>query len=630
MGGPSKVEKIGVPVRGVNWVRTFAGRKKSGEPCILITMGQHGAAMFVLQVDPASGDCQQFYAPIADASHPTTSYWSDKHRCLFIGSTPGHLFRFTPGTRNIEDLGKINPGDANFPCRIAEDPEGLLYVGSSPGCDLTSYDPATNEFTRHGRMDETDKYFYPFCGADGTVAGLVKMVRPHVVAFNPETGEHRPLGPVADTDTGEGHVNLRKGPDNLLYIDSHGGIFRVVGTTAVPLEELDFQNEPEWEGQSREEIIRSIKGENGDAGPPTLPGGSTFKFLDGSGDGFQYRQLQIQSPSGETRQLELNWEGDGTGIFLVRKGPDDNIYGSSILPLHLFRHVPSTGLVEDLGACSTSGGELYSMGSLDGKLYMCAYPGARLSVYDPERPCRFGIEKESNPRELGRMDEVAYRPRDMLCGPAGKVWTASIPDYGMWGGTLAWFDPRSEQFGSHRHIFKNCSPISLAYIPEQGLIAVGFTIAGGSGTEARVGTTGLALWDPEQDELSWKGDLGLEIISVMDLCEAGEGRTYAIVHLEDEEQRAELMLLDLPEKQILDRVPLGEDTGWPLEVSLRGERNFVVGATRKGIFRVEKGTTEVEMLWICEEKMCPTAGGALADGKYFFAAEHRLCALPID
>ncbi|NLL82796.1 MAG: hypothetical protein GX230_00970 [Lentisphaerae bacterium] len=40
---------------------------------------------------------------------------------------------------------------------------------------------------------------------------------------------------------------------------------------------------------------------------------------------------------------------------------------------------------------------------------------------DPAIECRYSFGPDDNPRQLGRMDNVAYRPRDMVCGAAGKV-----------------------------------------------------------------------------------------------------------------------------------------------------------------------------------------------------------------
>ncbi|HOS42426.1 MAG TPA: hypothetical protein PK794_01920, partial [Armatimonadota bacterium] len=476
------IREIGIPVRSATNVQLFAGEDRKGTACLYATMGQMAAPFFVLRIDPATGACEKFLGQHAGDDEAVCAHWSPRWRCLFAGVWKhGHLYRFDPRADVLECLGRLNASDpeaACFPCGIAEHPDGRLFIGSYGKCDLTSYDPATGVFTNYGRMDETDMYFYPRCGADGTVAGLVRMTRPHVVALDPATGEHRTVGPVADVQRGEGHVELFTGADGLLYLRSHAGNFRVQGLEAIPVET---------------------------APPPlparTLPGGATFRFRDAAR--FAYHTLEITEPDGAARTVPVNWEGEGTAIFLCHTGPDGLVYGSSILPEHLFVHDPATGRLEDLGACSISGGEAYSMGNLDGKLYIASYPAARLSVYDPARPYRFGTDPEANPRDLGRMDEVAYRPRAMVCGPAGKVWVASIPDYGMWGGTLAWYDPATGTFGSHRHIFPDCSGYALAYLAEDDLLLAGFSIDAGTGAQPRAAHAGLALWDPHRDAAAW-------------------------------------------------------------------------------------------------------------------------------
>ena len=607
MSGETGVRELGVPVKSVNWVRLFAGQDAAGGPCLYATMGQQAAPMFVARIDIRTGHCEQFAAPVEGAHYPTASFWSERRRCLFVGAHPGGcLMRLDAGGDRLENLGPIHAGAADFPCRIDEAPDGALYIGSYGACDLTRYDPEAGEFTRFGRMDEVDQYFYPLCGADGTVAGLVRVTRPHVVALDPATGGHTIVGPVADTDARQGHVELLKGSDGLLYIRSHEGSFRVRGMAIEPVEGVP---DPMPER--------------------TLPDGSTFRMVNEGPQLFLDRQIEITSRAGDKRTIELDWEGAGTQLFVVRGGPDGKVYGSSVLPLHFFSHDPATGELADHGACSTSGGELYSIGHMDGLLYTCAYPAAKLSVYDPSRPYRFGTDQDANPRELGRMDEVAYRPRDMLCGPAGKVWVASIPDYGMWGGTLAWYDPPSGQFGSHRHIIRDCSPVALAHVPERSLIAVGFSIAAGSGCTPRAERAGFALWDPHKDVEVWQGDLGLAVEGVMDLCEAGEGLTYAIVHQSPEELHAELMLLDLPGGRIVGRTVMDQASiGWPLEVSFQPGDRYIVGATGLGVYRVERGSVEIEMLRVFEDGDGPTCGGALLGGRYYFGTRHRLRVVP--
>lgn len=602
------LREIGIPVKGANWVKLFAGEDADGGPCLYATMGQQSGTAFVLRVDVRTGACRKFPVPVEQGYYPTAAFWSHRHRRLFVGiAYAGHLVQFDPRVGVVEDLGLIHADAATFPCRIDEAPDGTLYIGSYPGCDLTRYTPSTGVFTHFGRMDEQDMYFYPFCGRDGTIAGLVKMVRPHVVALDPENCEHRTVGPVADADAKTGSVNLLKGADGLLYIDTHEGALRVEGLAAAPVTALP------------------------DPQPaPTLPDGSTFQFLDAAT--FEFKKVRITAPTGEARTLAIEWEGEGTALFIVRRGPDDRLYGSSVLPEHLFSYDPATEALVDHGACSVSGGEAYSMAPCEGRLYIASYPAARLSIYDPAKPYAFGAEEGANPRDIGRLDEVGYRPHAMLCGPAGRVWIASIPDYGMWGGTLAWFEPRTGRSGSHRHLVPDCSPVSLAWASENNHLLVGMSVAAGTGAQPRAERVPLVRWDPDRDEKVDQIDFGLSVRCFNDLCYVGGGLLYALVQEAGEGQRPRMLLVDLAARRIVSHATFEDQPhGWCLELpSMTREGNWVYGLSRRGLFRMKCGTTDMEFLWHADaDPDGPTAPGALLHDRYYFITQHRLRAVEI-
>ncbi|MHB9106063.1 MAG: hypothetical protein ACYDCO_03305 [Armatimonadota bacterium] len=606
-----KVREIGVPVKSASHVQLFVGEHADGSPALYATMAQVGAPFFVIDIDLQTGHCTKFLADLEHAMEAVSAHWSERLKVLYAGSCyTGHLHRFDPRTGRVEDLGPINPAKhelACFPCSMDEHPDGTLYIGSYNGCDLTRFDPATGEITRYGRMDETDMYLYVQCGSDGTVAALVKMMRPHVVAFDSATGEHRTVGPVADKSAGTGNVELIKGADGLLYINSHEGDFRVSGLEAIPVE------------QAPEPMPAKA-----------LPDGTIYRWLDSAV--FEHRKLELTAPDGTMRVLQLDWEGDGTDIMFCHTGPDGLVYGSSMLPEHLFRHNPATGEMIDFGACSTSGGEAYTMGNLDDKLYIASYPKAMLSIYDPAKPYRFGADAEANPREVGRPDEVAYRPRGLATGPAGKVWIASQPDYGTWGGTLASYDPETNTFASHRHLIQDCSCQSMTYLEEDDLLLVGMAIEGGTGTQPKAEKAGLVLWDPQQDCKVWEGHFGLSINTVEDVRAVGDGLAYAVMVLNGEGERPGLYLLDMRKKEIVGCHPLTDPPhGWTVwgTQTMFVHRGYLYGVTLRTVYRAPLGTVDVEVYWEAGEGNAPQGGGALVGDTWYFPTAHRLRALEL-
>ena len=591
--------------------------------------------IFILQIDIGTGEYRRFDAP------PGTGggclIWSARWNGFFLFASKGmhgnaHLYQIDPKVGKFEDLGTLRPEGPCLSVSMDEAPDGTIYLGTyEHGCSLFSYRPDTGKFTDHGVMDEQEFYFYVHCGSDGTIAGLTKMSRPHVVVLDRETGEHHAVGPMADTDKQEGHVTLSKGGDGLLYIDSHEGIFRLEGTNLTSVDSIPERTSA-----------------------PALPDGSTFKFLDARQDNIwlcRNRTIGIDKPDGTRKVIELDYEASGTSIYVITEASDGKIYGSSVLPLHFFSYDPATDDLTHHGACSTASGEVYSMDCMGGKLYLCSYTHAILSEFDLARPFNWGgpIEgkpgefkkgrhidsnlayrygDDDNPKQLGRMGQVAYRPRDMVAGPAGKVWVVSIPDYGMWGGTLTSYDPATGAFGpEHRHVIDDCSPISITHLKEPDLLAMGFSMYGGSGTIPRAEKAGFALWDPNKDELVWKGDLALDLVGVMDIEDAGNGMCYAITHSHPENiLHAELMLLDLRNKEIVSRIPISDRLGWPLEVSFRRDDNYLYGATETSVYRIPLGTTDLEVVWQDKEDgPGPSIGGAaLANGIYYFGSGARL------
>jgi streptogramin lyase len=593
------IQTIGIPVRSVNWVRLFPALGRDGRDCLVAVMGQQADNFMVVQIDPDTGATTQTAAALHDSNYPTAAVRS-RAGTIYIGAAhAGHLFRYDPKTGVLEDLGAINPPDDIFPCRIDEAPDGALWIGCYGTAGLTRYDPTTGVFTRCGRMDETDMYCYPLAAPDGTVACEIRVTRPHIVVFDPRTGAHRPVGPVVSKEEG-GMVSLIRAQDGALYFDSSAGKFRLNRFEAIPVDTLP---EPEP--------------------PPTMSDGSVAAFSDAASQ--RYRTVAITSPKiGAVRELPISYEAAGSALFLVHHGPDDALYGSSVLPLHLFRYDPDTGELADLGACSTAAGEAYSMGNLEGRLYICSYPAARLSVYDPARPYRFGTDPDSNPRDIGRMDEVSYRPRAMVTGPLGRVWTASIPDYGLWGGPLSWYDPRTERFGTYRDIAGAASCWSLAWLREHDLLAVGTTIQGGTGTQPRVRQATLFLWDYKGERKVWEGDPGRPTASINALAVGGDGRLFGT--LSGGDAPPELFVFDPGTRTFTHRLALPE--GRPLDLGLQvGPDGMIYGFTASCLYRLNPSDLTVTPL--IQEKDAFQVAGPMRGDTIYFGKVHELKAVRV-
>ncbi|MCC6414521.1 MAG: hypothetical protein IT582_01225 [Opitutaceae bacterium] len=652
---PPTVRDLGIPIKGVSWARLHPGATADGRASLLTSMSQNNGGLFVCDINLETGHCAQF--PVHDrvnSTFSTASFRSLLTGILYIASGwDGHLHRFDANhpERGLEDLGRIHdlPGDV-APLGIGESPDGTLWIGSYPGARLTKYDPTTGQFTHFGNKDDVDNYLYPLAGDDGSVAGIVKFGRPHLLIFDPRTGEHREAGPcVTDASDKTQFLKFFKGSDRRLYLDSHAGKFRVDGMNLAPVDELP----PPLPG-----VHATYK--HAYQAPLEMPGGWTAHFLDDNINGAGTPRnvlLTNRDPLVPSRRLHLDWIGGGSNLHLITVGPVGDLCGSSYMPNRLFRSSLGGAEISDLGEHTFAGGEAYSSAVLDGKLYLASYPESRLSVYDPAQPLQFGVGPADNPRDLGRLDAIGFRPNVLLTTPDGRLWMGSSPDYGLYGGPLAWFDPKSGAKKSHRVAVPDLSPASGLYLPALHQIFLGLSIEPGTGMPVKPERLhgAFALWDPVKDELVWTGDLGLDDLAcVVSLAPAADGLVYALIGRGDHiltagapEIRPRLALIDPAKRAVVASAWLPEDFGplsWHGYHSLRvGPGGVVYGATGYCVFRIQPGTCDVERVWQLDQpkKRAGTVWltasspnvidvvGPIVGHQFYFATGWRLRALAL-
>jgi hypothetical protein len=593
----AEVRDLGIPVRDLNWERLHPGATADGRPSLLATFGQHGGGLFVAEIDLATGHCRQFAVKDPASTYPTAALRSLRTGVLYIGSTwDAHLHRFDPAhpERGLEDLGQLDPDGADFPTAITETADGMIFIGMANGARLVRFDPATGVFTRFGRMDAIDEYLYPLAGDDGSLAAVVRFVRPHLVVIDPASGDHREIGPaITDTTDKKQFLRLFKGTDRRLYLDSHAGKFRVDRLELWPVNTVPAE----------------MPGTQDSGSPLVMPGGWMAQFLDDDIGSQRKLLLTNTDPLVPSRTLTLDWTGGGTALHVMDIGPGGRIYGSSLMVSRLFVATSDGREVKNLGRFSYAQGDAYSLATIGDKVYLASYPQSRLSVYDPTRPLHFGTGPGDNPRDLGRLDEIGFRPNALLATPDGRLWMGSGPDYGLVGGTLAWFDPRTGEKKSHREIVPETSPASLLWLPELKQIFVGLGIEVGTGAKVKRLAGAFALWDPGEDRLVWSGDLGLEnLADVCSLAPAGGGRVYALIGRGDHvltegapDITPRLVLLDPAKRTVIADAWLPKDFGplsWHGLFALRpGPSSIVYGATSYCVFRIKPGTCEVERVW---------------------------------
>jgi hypothetical protein len=579
---------LGIPVREAMVWGAYVGPGKSGEmDTIYLSFGQYNAPLFLLAVHPDTGQMQQFKGPLS-SEWGSWGYTVDHENRIYLGSYyHAHLLRFDSKTEAWDDLGQPGGEGESFICRITTAPDGKIWGGTYPSAKLFSYDPKTGVSENFGRMDPNQFYCYPTAGEDGLIYCAIQFEKMDIVVFDPEKKTKTSLIPLEERKPGR--MRLVKGKDGKIY--------------------SRFLSSDRWYLIEGGERLVEISKSDVPFPRSGLPDGRQFSVFDNN-------ILQIvNSATKEEKKIPLQYEASGAFIFVVGTGPDGRIYGSSMLPLRLFVWDPRDHFLSNLGRAAQGGGEVYSMGSYEGQLYLGSYPGARLSVYDPKKPLQFGNREGANPRDLGPLGGNQDRPRAMVAGPHGKVYIGSYPDYGLRGGAISVYDPEKNEKKVYRHIIPNQSIASLAYIEKLDLIAAGSSVRGGGGTQVIEKEAKLILWEPKEE---WKIS---EIVpvpgakTILSLAATVDGMVYGITDNE------KVFVFDSERVEVINIFNLGLKE--PIETSLQlGPDGRLYGLAREAIFAIDPKDDQVSIL--AKPSVPIHSGMAMLDRKIYFGSGANL------
>ncbi len=579
---------LGVPVKEPIIWGAYAGPGKKGAlDTIYISFSQYNAPLFLLAVNPDTGQMRQFDGPLP-SEMGSWGFTIDHENRIYLGSHyNAHLLRFDPKTEKWEDLGRPTGGEESFICALTTAPDGKIWGGTYPSAKLFSYDPKTGVTENFDRMDPDQFYCYPTAGEDGLIYCAIQFEKMDIVVFDPKNKTRTSL--ILNENRKPGRMTLVKGKDGRIY--------------------SKFSSSDQWFLIEEGKRLAEIPPSSVPFVTKTLPDGRVFQSVENN-------ILRIENPvTKERKEIPLQYEAAGAYVFVVGAGPDGKIYGSSMLPLRLFVYDPQNHSLANLGKASVANGEVYSLGSLDGKLYLCSYPEARLSVYDPSKPMRFGEGGDANPRDLGPMGAELYRPRAMIAGPHGKVFIGGYPDYGLLGGAIGVYDPKKNEKRVYRHIIQNQSIASLAYIEKSDLIAGGGSVRGGTGTHAVEKEAKLMLWDPKDEKKVFEIVPVPEAKTILSLAVTLEGLLYGITNNE------KVFVFDPKKREICKVFDLGFEE--PREISLQlGPDSRLYGLAKEAIFHIDPRSDRVSL--ITKPSVPVHSGMAILGRKIYFGSNANL------
>src|SRR5207249_2305511 len=276
---------------------------------------------------------------------------------IYLGTWDGALIlRFDPKQpeKSIEVVGKPSSTE-DYLWQFDSGKDGKLYACTYPNAKLVRFDPKTSAMEDLGRMHPTEMYARSLAvGPNGKVYVGIGTEKGDLVVFDPVTGQHRSILPTGLAGAkSSSTVSVSRRADGQVYAEFGSHLMRLDDETATATAVERAPERPSLKLRDGGEIVAFGRG--------------TFSLKDPG--------------TGQVIERTFKYEGAGDHIFMVGIGPSNIVYGSTAMPLEVFRFNPRSGCTEHLGAMP--GGEVYSLLEHERKLYLCYYGGAVMNLYDP-------------------------------------------------------------------------------------------------------------------------------------------------------------------------------------------------------------------------------------------------------
>ncbi len=574
----SRFESLGIPVRVGGLMGCIVGPNGRGGEALFFNFNQLSGKLFLVQVDPETGEARQFNAPEGPGAWALVAGPDQR---IYLGTWDGALIlRFDPSQpeRGIEIVGRPSQTE-DYLWQYDMGKDGWLYACTYPQAKLVRFNPKSGAMEDLGRMHPTEMYARSLAvGPNGKVYVGIGTQRGDLVVFDPATKTHRSLLPDGLRGApGWGTVGVSRRGDGQVYAEFGTNLMRLDDEIATRV-----QTAPERP-------------------PMTLRDGRQVTS-------FERGRFSLRdSRTGIVVERRFQYAGTGDRIFMVGNGPRGCVYGSTAMPLEVFRYDPRAGRTEHLGPMP--GGEVYSMMEHRDKLYMCYYGGSIMNLYDPAKAFwRFGATPDSNPVSFGGVGDGHLRPRAMIQGPEGLIYIGSEPPYGELGGGLGVWDPKQNKtIENYRHVVTNQSIVSLAWEPKSGLIFGGSGNYGGGGSRSMEKEARFFAFDPRSRRKVFEASLAPGARNYPATATAG-GNVFTTVG-------DKLFTFDPETMRVVATNTL---PGTQVEISLGAYGDRLIGLTTRSVYAVNPRDGKITELGSAPNRI--DCGFAIESGDVYFGS----------
>ncbi|MEV1243210.1 hypothetical protein [Nonomuraea sp. NPDC049750] len=590
-----RVTDLGVPLQDVLLLGGVVAPGPDGQAALW--GASSGTPAHLNAVDPATGaERGRFDLPGAAGSWAVDA---TPDGSLYAGTYgDGRLYRWTR-QGGVADLGRPLPSE-NFIWSVAAGEGATVYGGTSPGGRLFGYDPAGG-VRDYGRLSPSHAYVRSVSHANGKIyAGTEAPAAVFEVDAATGVAERLPAPPGLDlTDKWAYDVNAVggflyvrfgsafPGPLHVWDIAAHAWTDTVESAHGLDVSPPDDQGRVYFVKAAElvcyDPRTRTVTGTGmpftgrvantrgigwAELGLPDYPGKSLVGLL------WRGLMFRYNPQTGARSFVQTGIKGEPIDITAIADGPDGRVYAGGFLNGGFAALDPKTGERAEFHTFSQS----EAMTAHAGKLYVGAYPEARVYAYDPALPwnsTEYSPSPEPGPApNPARLFDLAadkqIRPRALVS--AGRYLVAgTMPDLGQLGGVLAVWDPvKGELKHAARNVVQDQSIVSLAY--RDGVVYGGTSIYGGqAATPPTQPEAKLFAWSVRENRLLWEIVPAPGKPAIPALTFDRRGRLWGIAG-------GEVFAVNVAARKVVSKVTLSSSTSASGALSLNRRDGLLYGA----------------------------------------------------
>ena len=213
------------------------GPNGHGGEALYFNFNQLSGLLFLVQVDPDTGQARQFNAPQGPGAWGFIVGPDEK---IYLGTWDGALIlRFDPQQpeKGLEVVGKPSHTE-DYLWQFDVGKDARLYACTYPNAKLVRFDPKTGAMEDLGRMHASEMYARSLAvGPNGKVYVGIGTEKGDLVVFDPASGQHRGILPKGLRGAkGWSTVSVSRRVDGQVYAEFGPNLMRLDDETATIVE----------------------------------------------------------------------------------------------------------------------------------------------------------------------------------------------------------------------------------------------------------------------------------------------------------------------------------------------------------------------------------------------------------